>query len=94
MRKIGEVREIWRYPVSSLRGERLETASLVATGVDGDRIVGLFDADTLTVANPDSEKRWRVAPQTRGPRRDVKYQMAAAMRMTSRMIVAIMELSS
>lgn len=63
MRKIGEVREIWRYPVSSLRGERLETASLVATGVDGDRIVGLFDADTLTVANPDSEKRWRVAPQ-------------------------------
>ena len=33
------VAELWRYPVKSLRGERLETAELTAAGIPGDRLV-------------------------------------------------------
>lgn len=62
--RFGTVREIWRYPVSSLSGERLETVSLDETGVLGDRQWGLFDA-TATAAAPESERRWRPAPGLR-----------------------------
>jgi uncharacterized protein YcbX len=41
-----EVLEIWRYPVKSLLGERLEHAELGAEGVAGDRGWALFDAGT------------------------------------------------
>jgi uncharacterized protein YcbX len=34
---------IWRYPVKSMGGERLETVALSADGVHGDRIVQVFD---------------------------------------------------
>jgi uncharacterized protein YcbX len=33
------VAELWRFPVKSMRGERLQTARLTENGVDGDRIV-------------------------------------------------------
>lgn len=33
------VAELWRYPVKSMAGERLERASLSANGVEGDRLV-------------------------------------------------------
>ena len=33
------VAELWRYPVKSMAGERLERAALTANGVDGDRLV-------------------------------------------------------
>jgi MOSC domain-containing protein len=33
----GSVRELWRYPVKSLRGEPLETAALAPDGLAGDR---------------------------------------------------------
>src|SRR3954471_17461862 len=35
------VAELWRYPVKSLRGERLATAELTAAGIPGDRGVHL-----------------------------------------------------
>jgi uncharacterized protein YcbX len=40
------VREIWRFPVKSLQGERLETATLGPEGIAGDRGWALFDLDT------------------------------------------------
>jgi MOSC domain-containing protein len=40
------VREIWRFPVKSLQGERLDTASLGPEGIVGDRGWALFDLDT------------------------------------------------
>jgi len=40
------VKELWRYPVKSLQGERLPTAMLTADGLDGDRRYAIFDADT------------------------------------------------
>jgi uncharacterized protein YcbX len=33
------VAELWRYPVKSLGGERLEEARLLADGIEGDRLV-------------------------------------------------------
>jgi uncharacterized protein len=38
------VAEIWRYPVKSMRGERLPRADLTAFGVSGDRLVLVRDA--------------------------------------------------
>lgn len=62
MRTVGRVLELWRYPVSSLQGETLDELRFENGGVAGDRAYGLFDAATQTIANPDTEKRWRVAP--------------------------------
>jgi MOSC domain-containing protein len=39
------VAEIWRYPVKSLAGERLESAELTTGGLAGDRIVHVARAD-------------------------------------------------
>ncbi len=36
-RLVGEVAEIWRFPVKSMQGERLDTATLHWTGLTGDR---------------------------------------------------------
>ena len=37
------IAELWRYPVKSLLGERMSGLSLVADGVDGDRLWGIRD---------------------------------------------------
>jgi hypothetical protein len=38
------VAEIWRYPVKSMGGERLEQATLGPLGIEGDRVVHVEDA--------------------------------------------------
>ena len=40
------VLELWRYPVKSLQGERLETAEIGPEGIAGDRQWALFDVET------------------------------------------------
>jgi len=40
------VREIWRYPVKSVGGERLESAELGERGITGDRMWGIRDIET------------------------------------------------
>lgn len=40
------VRSLWRYPVKSFGGERLDSASVSATGLEGDRTFGLRDVET------------------------------------------------
>lgn len=40
------VLEIWRYPVKSLRGERLDEARIGVEGVEGDRRYAIFDVTT------------------------------------------------
>ncbi len=57
----GTVLELWRYPVSSLRGERISSVQLDSHGVACDRGWGLADADG-NVAAPESERRWRFVP--------------------------------
>ena len=39
------VAELWRYPVKSLAGERLNVAEISADGIPGDRVVQVYDAD-------------------------------------------------
>jgi MOSC domain-containing protein len=41
----GRVRELWRYPVKSLAGERLTVVAIDARGVLGDRLWSVRDAD-------------------------------------------------
>lgn len=38
--------QIWRYPVKSLQGERLDQAALTSQGLDGDRRYAIFDIET------------------------------------------------
>ena len=40
------VLEIWRYPVKSLQGERLDSALVGAEGIEGDRQLAIFDVAT------------------------------------------------
>jgi uncharacterized protein len=42
---VGRVREVWRYPVKSLVGERLAAVGVDGRGVLGDRLWSLRDAD-------------------------------------------------
>lgn len=39
------VAEIWRYPVKTMAGERLERATIGPLGIEGDRIVHVEDGD-------------------------------------------------
>jgi uncharacterized protein YcbX len=41
-----KVVELWRYPVKSLLGERLDAAEVTGAGLEGDRRFALFDVDT------------------------------------------------
>ncbi len=41
-----KVLELWRYPVKSLHGERLEQVAVTSAGLEGDRRFALFDVDT------------------------------------------------
>src|SRR5271156_6453344 len=43
MTTIGRVKELWRYPVKSMGGERLDTALLTMRGIPGDRGWALRD---------------------------------------------------
>ncbi len=38
--------ELWRYPVKSLQGERVELTTVGDTGLEGDRRFALFDAES------------------------------------------------
>ena len=54
-RRIGKVLEIWRYPVKSMGGQRLETARIGHSGLAGDRHWAVLDAQLTEIR---SAKRW------------------------------------
>jgi uncharacterized protein len=56
------VAALWRYPVSSMAGERLELAPVDATGVVGDRIFGVIDQTSNRIASPGREKHFVRVP--------------------------------
>lgn len=45
------VKEIWRYPVKSMAGERVDTARLTQAGVEGDRIVQVYNKQGRVVTS-------------------------------------------
>lgn len=59
----GRVAALWRYPVSSMGGERLERMELLASGVLGDRTHGVFHAETGEIARPGRMRQWMALPR-------------------------------
>ena len=62
---VGSVVGLWRFPVKSMGGERLEQAEITARGLVGDRAYALIDLDTGKVA---SAKSVRLFPDLLGCR--------------------------
>lgn len=58
---VGRIVEIWRYPISSVGGERLARALVHPDGVVGDRQYGLIETSTGRPAAPENDVRWRKA---------------------------------
>jgi len=48
----GTVAEIWRYPVKSMAGERLESCLVAETGLEGDRRWALVDGQANRAGKP------------------------------------------
>lgn len=55
------VTELWRYPVKSLGGERLETSRIGQFGLPGDRAYGILDVTTGKVLTARREPRLLLA---------------------------------
>lgn len=51
MKRIGRISGLWRYPVKSLAGEALESATIETSGLVGDRAWALKDRDTAEIIN-------------------------------------------
>jgi uncharacterized protein YcbX len=41
-----QIAELWRYPVKSLQGERLDAVAVTADGLDGDRQFAIYDLES------------------------------------------------
>lgn len=54
----GAVVGLWRYPVKSMLGERLDVAAVGAGGVAGDRAYALIDVETGAVASAKHPRKW------------------------------------
>lgn len=54
----GAVDALWRFPVKSMLGERLEQAEFTATGIVGDRAWALIEVETGRVVSAKSVKRF------------------------------------
>lgn len=52
------ISEIWRYPVKSLGGERLDGAHVAAEGIVGDRMWALVDDATGNIVSAKRVKLW------------------------------------
>jgi len=71
------VTDLWRYPLSTLGGERCETLRMVKGGPVGDRTHGLFDAETGETAYPVRDPRWNRAPDIRARIRNDRPQISS-----------------
>ncbi|RWC91369.1 MAG: MOSC domain-containing protein [Mesorhizobium sp.] len=65
MAAIGSVAELWRYPASSLAGERLEAIAVGTDSIEGDRMFGLVDVSDNEIARPDRDAKWHKVPRIR-----------------------------
>lgn len=65
MAALGAVTELWRYPASSLAGERRDAISVGLETIDGDRMFGLVDVSDNEIARPDRDVKWHKVPRIR-----------------------------
>ena len=52
------VQELWRYPVKSMQGERVDASEVTAAGLVGDRAYAVVDADTGKVGSAKHPRLW------------------------------------
>jgi uncharacterized protein len=55
---VGEIRELWRFPVKSMQGERATSLAIDAAGVVGDRAFAIVDGATGKVASAKHIASW------------------------------------
>src|SRR6185437_14448743 len=55
---IGLISELWRYPVKSMQGERLDRAQITDRGVLGDRVLAVIDPGDGRVASAKQPRKW------------------------------------
>ena len=55
---VGTVSAIWRFPVKSMQGERLDAAEVTESGIVGDRVYALVDRETGKVVSAKHPKKW------------------------------------
>jgi len=58
MTLVGQVAAVWRYPVKSMQGERLDAAPIDDAGVLGDRAYAVRDVETGLIASAKHPQRW------------------------------------
>lgn len=54
----GTIGELWRYPVKSMQGERIELSDVTERGLVGDRAYAVVDADSGKVASAKHPRLW------------------------------------
>lgn len=55
---MGTVAELWRYPVKSMQGEKLDAIDVTARGTIGDRAFAVVDSETGRVASAKHPRKW------------------------------------
>src|ERR1700728_2541261 len=54
----GSVGALWRYPVKSMMGERVETVVVTERGILGDRAYALVDESTGNLGSAKNPRKW------------------------------------
>jgi uncharacterized protein YcbX len=62
---LSAVTELWRYPVKSMQGERIDVADVTESGFAGDRTWALIDGETGKVASAKLPRLWGALLQCR-----------------------------
>jgi uncharacterized protein len=55
---VGSVGALWRYPVKSMLGERVETIVVTERGVLGDRVYALVDQSSGNLGSAKNPRKW------------------------------------
>jgi MOSC domain-containing protein len=58
METVGRVLELWRHPVKSMKGERIDASDVSERGLAGDRAYALFDVETGKVVSAKRPRFW------------------------------------
>ncbi|QZN99000.1 MOSC N-terminal beta barrel domain-containing protein [Chenggangzhangella methanolivorans] len=56
---VGSVSALWRYPVKSVLGEQVRSASLTSVGIELDRAFAIIDVESGKVASAKRPQLWR-----------------------------------
>src|ERR1700736_434916 len=56
--EVGTVQELWRFPVKSMQGERLDGVAVSAAGLLGDGAYAIVDRESGKVASAKHPKLW------------------------------------